>query len=117
MTSAQDFQSFTASVFPSQESEVVIAKQPVLADYGRELRSAINQLPPEVSRSLLSEYGEPSSALITSIEDAVIMREFAIENSAQESNLDQEWLKGVPAREHIDEQNIGEEDLWNAPEI
>lgn len=116
MIAAQNFQSFTASVFPSQESEVLIAKQPVLADYGRELRSAINQLPPEVSRSLLSEYGEPGAELLTSIEDAVILREFSIERAAQEIDLDQEWLQGVSPR-HYDEASVGAEDLWNAPEM
>ncbi|WP_225694466.1 hypothetical protein [Pseudomonas savastanoi] len=116
MIAADEFQSFTASVFPSQDGEIVINKQPVLADYGRELRSAINQLPPEVTRDLLGEYGEPTPALLTSIEDAVTLREFAIENAAKETNLDQGWLNGVAPRE-IDEPNIGAEDLWNAPEI
>jgi len=116
MIAAQNFQSFTASVFPSQAGEVLVAKQPVLADYGRELRAAINQFPPEVSRSLLSEYGEPSAELITSIEDAVILREFSIERAAQEIDLDQEWLQGAAPR-HIDEANIGADDIWNAPEM
>lgn len=116
MTSAQDFQSFTASVFPSQDAEIVIGKQPVLADYGRELRSAINQLPPDVTKSLLSTYGEPSPELITSIENAVLMREFAIENAAQETNLDQGWLNGANNRQQIDEASIGKADTWYEPE-
>lgn len=66
MASAQPFQSMTASVFPSQSAEIVIAKQPVLADYGREVRSAINQLPPDVSATCLSSTASRSRSSLLS---------------------------------------------------
>jgi len=114
MASAQQFQSVTASVFPSQSAETVIAKQPVLADYGREVRSAINQLPPEVSRSLLAAYREPQPQLIAQMEAAIINRELAIESAAQEANLDKQWLQGANAR-RMDEARLSAEDEWNSP--
>jgi hypothetical protein len=114
MALAQQFQSMTASVFPSQNEEVVIAKQPVLADYGREVRSAINQLPPEVSRNLLAEYREPQPQLVAQLEEAIITRELAIENAAQGINLDQQWLQGANAR-RMDEVGISAGDEWNSP--
>lgn len=116
MSAAHKFESFTASVFESQQDEIVVGKQPILADYGRELRSAINQLPPEVTRDLMGDYAEPGPSLITSIENAVTMREYSIENAQQVQNLDQSWLNGAQAR-NLDEQNLGADDIWNAPEF
>lgn len=114
MPNAADFTSFTASVFPSQAAEVVVAKQPVLADYGRELRSAINQLPPEVTRSLMSEYGSTTPETVYAVEDAILVREFAYERAAQAVGLDQDWLKEAsPAHTGIDESVIGADDPWN----
>lgn len=115
MPSAQDFQSFTASVFPSQAAEIVIAKQPVLADYGQELRSAVNQLPPEASRALLGEYGTASPALVSGIEDAIVQREFAHEHAARQANLSQNWLNAADAHASgIDESLAAADDIWNA---
>ncbi|HDS1733921.1 hypothetical protein [Pseudomonas sp. BP8] len=114
MPTAQDFQSFTASVFPSQSAEVVIAKQPVLADHGRDLRSAINQLPPEASRTLLSEYGAATPALVTTIEDAILLREFAFEHAAQQANLSKDWLSDADAHTSgINESVAASNDTWN----
>lgn len=114
MATAQQFQGMTASVFPSQSTEIVIAKQPVLADYGREVRSVINQLPPDVARNLLAEYREPQPQLIAQLEEAIIARELAIENAAQEINLDQQWLQGAIAR-RMDEVGLSADDDWNSP--
>lgn len=115
MPTAQDFQSFTASVFPSQAAEIVIDKQPVLADYGRELRNAINQLPPEASRDLLGEYGGTTAQLITSIEDSILLREFAYERATQQADLSQDWLNAADQhRTGIDEATAAADDQWNA---
>lgn len=115
MALAQEFKSVVASVFPSQDAEVVIAKQPVLVEYGREVRSAISQLPPEVSRNLLSEYREPQSTLVAQTEEAIMTRELAIENAGQEVNLDQQWLTGANNR-RMDEVGLSSDDGWNSPE-
>lgn len=114
MASAQEFQSVGASIFPSQDAEIVIAKQPVLAEYGREVRSAISQLPPEVSRNLLAEYREPQPQLVAQMEGAIMTRELAIENAAQEVNLDQKWLTGETTR-RMDEVGLSSDDDWNSP--
>ncbi|MDR6712126.1 hypothetical protein J2W83_001721 [Pseudomonas hunanensis] len=114
MPTAQDFQSFTASVFPSQTAEIVIEKQSVLADYGRELRNSINQLPPEATRSLLSEYGGTTPQLVTSIENAILLREFAYERATQQADLSQDWLNAADQqRPGIDEAKVAADDQWN----
>ncbi|WBM32208.1 MULTISPECIES: hypothetical protein [Pseudomonas] len=115
MPNAQEFQSFTASVFPSQTAEIVIAKQPVLTDYGHQLRSAVNQLPPEVSRALLGEYGMASPALVSGIEEAIVQREFANDHAAQQANLNQNWLNAAELHTSgIDETMAAADDTWNA---
>lgn len=114
MTTPGAFESFTATVIPSQEYEVNIAKQPVLLGHGSEVRAILSQLPPDVSKQLLSDYQDPAPKLVASIEEAVISREMAIENAAQEVNLDQEWLNGAQSRK-MSERSIGEEDPWNEP--
>ncbi|PYG97560.1 hypothetical protein CVV67_26430 [Arthrobacter stackebrandtii] len=115
MPTPQEFQSFTASVFPSQAAETVIAKQPVLADYGRELRNAISQLPPDATRTLLGDYGQASPALMTSIEDSILLREFAHERVAQQADVSQEWLNAADTqRTGIDESAAAADDTWNA---
>lgn len=114
MASAQSFQSFTASVFPSQDKEVVLGKQPVMAEYGREVRASISQLPPEVSRELLADYREPSPQLVGQVENAILAREHSIEGIEQGANLDQQWLQGAAAR-RMDEVGLSADDEWNAP--
>ena len=114
MPTAEAFQSFTASVFPSPEAEIVIAKQPVLADHGRELRSAINQLPPDATRSLLGEYGQASQELVSSIERSILQREHAHEQVAQQANISQDWLNGGDMHSQgIDESVAAAHDSWN----
>lgn len=117
MASASQFKPVLASVFESQTQEIVINKQPILAEHGRELRAAVNQLPTELNRELLSAYAEPKPAVVTKIEDAIVLREFAIENAAAEKDLDQEWLAGgkALARNNINEQYLGADDEWNEP--
>jgi len=114
MATPQDFKSMGISMFPSQEREIILGKQPVLAAYGAGVREAVRKLPPEVSRDLLSEYKAPSSALISSLENSIIEREFAIENAEKGINLDQEWAKGGAAR-RMDEVGLAGEDPWNTP--
>ncbi|MBK4987440.1 MULTISPECIES: hypothetical protein [Pseudomonas] len=114
MPTAQDFQSCTASVFPSQASEIVIAKQPVLVDYGHDLRAVINQLPPEASRMLMGEYGSAGPSLVSEIEQGILTREFAFEHAAQQANLSQDWLNAAEGHHHgIDESVAAADDAWN----
>lgn len=46
MTSPASFQSMSSSVLPSQEREVLIAKQSALATHGQQTRIALSKLPP-----------------------------------------------------------------------
>ncbi len=115
MPSAEQFQSMTASVFQSPNEETIIAKQAVLADYGREVRAAISLLPPDVSKSLLQEYKEPQPQLFAQIEDAIMSRELSIESSGQGANLDEEWLRGANTR-RMSEIGLSADDDWNTPE-
>jgi hypothetical protein len=110
---AAQFEGMLSSVIQSQDAEVILGKQPIFAEYGREVRSAVNALPPEVSRSLLNEYREPAAQLVSSIEEAIISRELAIENATQEAGLDQQWLAGGGAGRKINEADLSAEDSWN----
>lgn len=111
MVSPNQFRSMGASIFPEQEREIILAKQPVLADYGREVRSAISNLPPEISREFLAEYKEPTAHLVGKMEEAILSRELAIENASQESSLDRQWLEG--AQKKMDEIGLSSDDEWN----
>ncbi len=112
---ATQFQPMLASVVASQDVEVTLGKQPIMADYGREVRTAINALPPEVSRGLMAEYREPAPQLVAQMEGAIMSRELAIENAAQEQNLDQEWLAGGGKGRKVSESDASADDEWNTP--
>lgn len=116
MPSADQFQGLLSSVIPSQDSEVIIGKQPVLAEHSREVRTALNAMPPDVSRAIIAEYAPPSPTTIASMENAIISRELAIENAGQEQNLDQQWLAEGGQGRGKDERNVGADDPWNALE-
>lgn len=113
---ADKFRPVLATVFESTNTEIVINKQPILTEHGREIRAAVNQLPVELNRELMSSYSEPSMALISKIESAIAQKEFAITNES-ENTADQEWLASgkAHARSNIDESNLGSDDEWNAP--
>lgn len=114
MTTANQFQAFTASVFPSHDTEIVIAKQAALSEHGREVRSAVNQLPSEVSRALLGDYKELSPQMIAAAEAAIMTRELSIENAENEVGLDQSWLQSATTR-RMDEVGLSSDDDWNEP--
>jgi len=71
MPRAADFRPFTAAISPSPEKEVLVAKQAVLAEHGREVRAAIRQLEPEVSGALLDHYTMPTEEAVSEIEMAI----------------------------------------------
>ena len=106
------FQGMTASIFPSQDGEITVSKQAVLAEYGREVRLALNQLPPDVSKQLLSAYQKPTVELIRILEEAITSREFAIDNAAKEANLDQQWAADKTLRQASD-LDLHSQDEWN----
>lgn len=117
MTLAQDFQGLTASVLPTQDFEVILRKQAPLADHGREVRLVLTQMPPEITRDLLGEYGAPKPEMVAAIEATVITRELSIDNAAQEVNLDKEWLTGGGMSRRMDEVGLSADDSWNIPEL
>lgn len=114
MATAQEFKSMGISMFPSQDREIILGKQSVLSEYGAGVREAVRKLPPEVSKTLLSEYQPPSPALISALEGAIIEREFAIENAEKGINLDREWAQGGADR-RMDEVGLSADDSWNSP--
>lgn len=116
MATPQEFQSMGISIFPSQEREIILGKQPVLTEYGTGVREAVRKLPPEVTKELLSEYRQLSPTLITALEDSIIEREFAIESAEKGANLDIEWLKAGGADRRMDEVGLAGGDTWNTPE-
>ncbi len=112
---ASQFEPMLSTVVASQSTEVTLGRQPIMAEYGGEVRKAINALPTELSRGLMAEYKEPAPQLLAELEGSIMSRELAIENAAQEKTIDQEWLSGAGAGRKIDESNIGEKDAWLEP--
>lgn len=112
MPAATQFQGMLSSVIQSQDAEVILGKQPVLSEHGREVRATISALPPEISRSLMSEYREPSPQLVSGIEGAIMSRELAIDNAEKGIGLDQQWAAGDGPGRNMSEQSFGEKDPW-----
>lgn len=108
-----NFIGMISSVVPSQEAEVIVGKQPILAIYGQEVRTALGALPPEISRLLTGDYREPSAALLQAVEGALIARELAQEGAAREADLDREWLASSGSGRGLEEGALGAEDSWN----
>ena len=109
------FQSMTSSVLPSQEREVLIAKQAALANHGQETRLALNRLPPSVVDEMMASYREPSPQTLDALAVAIAEREQVIESAEKGQNLDMEWLSsnGVALGRHMDETGLGADDPWN----
>jgi hypothetical protein len=119
MALAEQFESLTASVLPSQDFEVTLRKQATLDDHRREVRVLISQMTPETTLALLGEYGPPTLETVAAIETTFIQRELAIENAAQEVNLDKDWLTGNGnlAARRMSEVGLSADDDWNIPEM
>ncbi len=112
---AANFQPMLSTVVQSQDSEVNLGRQPVLAEWGREVRTGISALPPEVSRALLAGYQEPDPAFVGQVENAITVRELAIEGAQQEVGIDQDWLAGGGQGRKMNERSLSADDDWNAP--
>lgn len=112
---ASAFQGMIASVVQSQSYEVILGKQPILSDYGREVRSAMSALPPEITKGLMFEYRDPTPELVSQMAGAIMERELGIENVQQGIGLDQEWLQGAGTGRSMSEKAVGNDDPWNLP--
>jgi hypothetical protein len=110
---ADKFEGMLSSVVQSQDAEVTLGKQPVMAEYGREVRAIVSALPPEVSQGLMNDYKEPEPQVMASMEGAIMSRELAVENVTQEVGLDKEWLSNAGAGRQISENQMGASDDWN----
>ena len=107
------FEGMLSSVIESQGAEVALGKQPVLADYGREVRLALNALPPEASAGLTAGYQEPGAALLGAIAHAIDTRGEAADNAAQRRGIDQQWLGTEGGARAINEAALAGADSWN----
>lgn len=110
----QQFEGMLPSVVQSQESEVTLAKQPVMADYGREVRAIVSALPPEVSAGLLNSYQPPAPPVMAAMEGAIAARELAADHVSQNIGVDQTWLAQPGAGRAISENQMGARDDWNS---
>jgi len=111
--SPAQFEGLITSITQSQDVEAILGKQPIFSEYGSQVRAILSALPPEVSRDLTSGYREPVPHLLGQVEAAIMTRELAIENAAQQVNLDKAWVSGEGNGRRIAEQEIGAEDSWN----
>ncbi len=108
------FEGMLPSVVQSQDAEVTLGKQPILADYGSEVRSIVNALPPEVSGGLMNAYQAPAPQLMAAMEGAIGARELVVDNATQEIGLDTQWLSNAGPGRQISENVAAAGDDWNA---
>jgi hypothetical protein len=104
------------STSPELVEQVFMGKQSALSDQSRDIRAAMNMMPPEVSKGIINAYELPKPALIVQIEQTIVSRELSIDNVNQGVTLDKEWASGAGQSRSIDEEVIGEKDNWNEPE-
>lgn len=115
MTSPASFQSMSSSVLPSQEREVLIAKQSALSTHGQQTRIALSKLPPSVVDTLMADYKAPNREALDGVFVAMAERERIIESAEKGQNLDVEWLQsGADTRRRMDEAGLGADDPWNS---
>jgi len=107
------FEGMLSSVIESQDAEVALGKQPVLADYGREVRLALNALPAEASAALTAGYQAPAAPLLEAMAQAIGARGEANDNAAQQRGIDQQWLGTEGGARHINEGALAGGDSWN----
>lgn len=107
------FEGMLSSVIESQGAEVALGKQPVLADYGREVRLALNALAPEASAALTAGYQTPPAPLLDAMAQTIGARGEATDNAAQQRGIDQQWLGTQGGARHINEGALAGGDSWN----
>ncbi len=103
-----------SSVVQSQDAEVTIAKQPIMAEIGREVRAIVNAMPAEVSSGLMTAYVEPAAHVMTAMEVAISAREMVVDNASQEKGIDSQWLSNAGPGREISESVAAAGDEWNA---
>jgi len=103
------------TVLTSQDNEVILGKQPIMAEYGREVRVMLSKLPPEITKELISEYKVSTPEFSEKMEQAIMAREFVNENVAHENNLDKKWLSAHGSGRKFSEQALSVADEWNSP--
>ena len=109
------FQSMASSILPSQEREVLIAKQSALHLHGQETRSVLKQLPPSVVDSLMGEYRQPAPQVLAEVATAIAGREHIFEFAQKGQNLDVDWFQqGAGTLRQVQEAGLGADDPWNA---
>jgi hypothetical protein len=119
MTLHSSFQGLSSSVMPSQDHEVLIAKQSALSSHGQQTRILLSKLPPSVVDTLVADYKAPNRAALDSVFTAIAEREQIIDSAQKGKNLDVEWLQaGAETSRRMDEIGLGSDDPWNsAPSI
>lgn len=114
MTSMATFKPLGASIFPTQDFEVIAAKQPVLASMGACVRSVLAQMEPELNNRLLAEYGDPQPDVVRSLEASLIQRELSLD--VDENELDMAYFNGATSR-RMSEVGLSASDEWDSPSI
>lgn len=108
------FQPMTSSILPSQEREVLIAKQSALHAHGQETRNALNRLPPSAVDSLMGEYRPHAPQALDEVAAAIAGRERIFESAQKGQNLDADWLQqGAATQRGVQEADWGADDPWN----
>lgn len=114
MATPASFQSMASSILPSQEREVLVAKQSALHVHGQETRCALSRLPPSVADSLMGEYRPHAPQVLDEVAEAIAGRERILDSAQKGQNLDMDWLQqGAGTLRRMDEAGLGVDDPWN----
>lgn len=108
------FNPMSATVLPSQEKEILVARQSALRNQGNHVRAAMSKLPPSVVDSILHEYKSPNEQTLQEVFVAVAENEHILDSARKGQNLDLEWLQnGGQTMRRMDEVGLSENDSWN----
>ena len=111
------FHGMSSHVLPSQEREVLVAKQAALHNHGQETRLALNSLPPSVVDSIMAHYREPQPETLDALAEAIAVREQVIEAAQKGQNLDMRWLESAERVPGMDTKSLEDGDAWNGPSV
>ncbi len=114
MLAPSDFKGVIQPIFTSSGRESLASRQSSLREYSNDIKAALSILPPDVVSGVFKEYTTPTPDILNNVMNAMLTKEFVLENAAQGNNIDKTWLDSGEKPRKIDESNLSSEDEWNS---
>ncbi len=114
MLSASDFKGVIQPIYTSCGRETLASRQSSLREYSNDVKAALSILPPDVVSGVFKEYTIPTPEILNNVMNAMLTKEFVLENAAQGNNIDKTWLESGDRPRKIDESNLSSNDEWNS---